>query len=187
MAFPKVTVVDSGPTAVLLLVELNRFHRRQFLVGQDSANSAPPFVTQVKARIQGVQEAFGWLMPKPVRQAIERGLEVKRQGDWFFYPATGGFEHRQGLYGTFLNQRLGKEFRPLALYHQREPTRHEVCDWGFPDRPGYIKGEVLHRCGGKFLVRGLVSAPDHAPLLLPDWHVAIRRRSVAGVGNPLGD
>lgn len=189
--YPKVTVVDHGDNAVLLKVEVSKLLRRQFLVGQDSANNAPPFVTQVFNRMATVAEAFDSLVPKAVRQAMEAGLDVKRQGDFFFIPceapSTPGTRCPRCGQGTAqyqwegnLRERLGERFNPRALYYYLTPTRHEVSNLGWGRDQDWA---VVHYQPNLQFVRGVVSAPDHERLRLDTWHKAIRRNSVAGVGD----
>ena len=89
MDFPKVNVVSTSQTALVIEVLTGPYlpYCRHFLVGQDSSVGGQPFITQVPKKVQTVEDAFAFLMPKPVKQAIERGLAVKRQGDWFLCPA----------------------------------------------------------------------------------------------------
>ena len=87
---PRVEVVDRQGNAVLLRIHTTIGYLptwRHFLVGQDSNNQAQPFITQVFRKLQTVEEAFESLMPKAVKKAKAKGLEVKRQGDWFFVPS----------------------------------------------------------------------------------------------------
>lgn len=47
-----------------------------------------PFFTQLPAPASSVAEAYNLLMPAEVRQAIDQGVEVMRQGEFFFIRAS---------------------------------------------------------------------------------------------------
>jgi len=177
--YPRVEILDQGPTAVLLRVTTAYGYPhwcRHFLVGQDSNNPADPFVTQVFKAITTVPEAFDSLVPKVVREAMARALNVKRQGDWFFIPSAAPqgpscepdlkkrveFPPRSG--------EPGPVFDPKVLYDGWEPTRHRVRDFGD------IRGCIVYRANSRHYVKGVVVAPDHPWCPLEDWHMAVRRR-----------
>jgi len=153
-------------------------HKITVLIGVDSPMTLP-FVTQVSSRLDTVAAAFDSLMPKTVRRAVEAGVDVRRQGDWFFVPLD--FIAPNCLAATIQKSwdpafaRLGERpfLKPHFLYSGywcTIETRHSAS-------------EVRHRCNGRPLVRGTVSAPDHEELFLDDWHVGIRRLEVKhGVG-----
>jgi hypothetical protein len=44
------------------------------------------FVSQLSEPVGTVEEAFESLKPQSVKKAIKKGLDVKRQGEWFFVP-----------------------------------------------------------------------------------------------------
>ena len=44
------------------------------------------FVAQLSEPAQTVEQAFESLKPEAVKQAMSKGLDVKRQGEWFFIP-----------------------------------------------------------------------------------------------------
>ena len=178
VTYPVVTVVDRDRATLLLQVDTSLWVRRRFLVGQDSTYLAPPFVTQVFNRTQTVQEGFDSLMPKAVREAIGQGLDVKRQGDWFFVPCPRPPAKPPGLmWAAYLKERLGDAFDPKVLYSNQTPTRHRVQGYSFYGYPGYLAGEVVYRVDSRHAVRGIVQAPDHPDLRLDEWHRAIRQRS----------
>jgi hypothetical protein len=47
-----------------------------------------PFFTQLPGPANTVHEAYELLMPESVKQALQEGREVKRQGEFFFIPLT---------------------------------------------------------------------------------------------------
>ena len=176
---PRVEVVDRQGNAILLRVHtLNGYLPtwRHFLVGQDSNNMAQPFITQVFRKLQTVEEAFESLMPKAVKEAKAKGLEVKRQGDWFFIPSRppqGPSCHLKPIEQAKADGRPVPQFQFGALYGANfwePPTRHTVRPW-FSIQDGT---QIVYRVHGPHYVRGAVDAPDHETLFLEDWHVAHR-------------
>ena len=190
IAAPTVEVVDQKGNAILLRVNTTSGYLpiyRHFLVGQDSNLTTIPFVTQVHKYITTVPEAFDSLMPKLVKEAVAKGLQVKRQGDWFFVPSPapqGPSCHlvwqkdmqdpRRAAWGKEWLDRF--QYGALyAVYFTEAPTRHTVRPW--PDS-GIPEGtQVVYRSNGLHYVRGTIEAPDHERLYLRDWHVAHRAKS----------
>jgi len=60
--------------------------KKRYLTGWDDGHL---FLTQVYSTCMSVQEAIDRLTPKKVREAIEQGREVKRQGDLWFVKIQG--------------------------------------------------------------------------------------------------
>ena len=127
-----------------------------------------PYAIPVNRRLSTVKEAFDWLMPNLVRKAIEQGLDVKRQGDWFFFPADKppkvcdyGSQH----YGivTF------KLYENHQLNYGGVQTRHVGEQ--------VVYKHMLRLAYPAPFVRGDVTAPDHPTLHLGDWHIGVRTRS----------
>src|SRR5262249_7796591 len=63
------------------------------------------FVSQLYRRVRSVADAFASLNPREVVAAEEAGLEVKRQGEWFFIPVgtpkAAGFRVKDFLRGGY--------------------------------------------------------------------------------------
>jgi len=141
-----------------------------FLLGMDDGH---PFVRPVKRRETTVQDALDSLVPNKVREAFMLGLDVKRQGDWYFIPVkkapnlNGGYGPHVPLSAPAL--RGGALYRGVALVYG-EQTRHTG---GL-----VVYQSVLGLPYPAPFVRGVVKAPDHPPLRLNGWHVAIRQRRV---------
>lgn len=135
-----------------------------FLIGMDDGH---PFVRPVRRRETTVQNALDWLVPNKVREAFTLGLDVKRQGDWYFIPVKNA-PKLNGGYGPYVSGlRGGKLYRGAALVYG-EQTRHtgELV----------VYQSVLGLPYPAPFVRGVVKAPDHSPLCLNGWHMAIRQR-----------
>lgn len=155
--------------AMLISLRLSETARSYFLLGVDGGS---PFVVQVSRRPQTVDEAFQWLMPKKVKEAVIQGLDVKRQGDWFFIPTSREPRlHNAGINVPWSSPGLkaNKLYRGAALVYNCAQTRH---------RGGLVVYmSVLGLPCVAPLVKGNVKAPDHEPLPLDGWHIGIRNRS----------
>jgi hypothetical protein len=95
------TVLENGPesdhnlgsgvtrhfTGALLLEN----HGHKFLMDIDRQeikyNLFNVFFVEVKKHVKTIEEAYDSMMPDEVKQAIRNGIEVKRQGEWFFIDA----------------------------------------------------------------------------------------------------
>lgn len=160
-------ILDVEERAMLVLVPVrDDGYMIKVLIGVDSPMTLP-FVTQVKKGVATVSEAFDSLVPIAVKRAIEAGLDVKRQGDWYFIPSA-----KTPSAGSFVpyrpwGQRETRTLKDGVLYSGWESsieTRHAAT-------------HVLHRPNGRPFVKGTVIAPNHPDLDLGDhWHLAIRRK-----------
>ncbi len=170
-----------GPTAFLVRITAG-LAGTNILVGVDDEH---PFGTPVPRRITTVEEAFEWLMPKRVRDSIELGLVVKRQGDWFFFPTDReplvsdypSHERYDRVRGSGPRMYLRKAYQWALLVHNGMQTRHRAEEVVYHSFLG-LNGQAPR-------VRGEVTAPDHPSLRLPTWHVGVRRRTLAGAGGML--
>lgn len=160
-----VEVLDVDGQIMLITIRVSGVWSN-FLIGVDDGH---PFVRPVKRKETTVQDALDWLVPKKVREAFMLGLDVKRQGDWYFIPTDK--EPRMHKYGSLVlfsapGLDSNKLYRGAALVYG-EQTRH-------------IGGLVVYQSVlGPYpapFVRGIVKAPDHLPLRLNGWHMAIRQR-----------
>ena len=158
-------VIDAQGQAIL--IELKVYCASRWLLGVDEGT---PYVVPVVLRVQSVNEAFDWLMPKKVKEAAAQGLDVKRQGDWFFIPHTR--EPNLNEWDDHLYYRLYIRNHLYRLFH--------LCYTGYETR--HRASEVVYNCIFGMpcevpVVRGRVTAPDHKTLRLEGWHLAIRNRS----------
>ena len=165
-----IEVLDVGDSGMLVCVTVA--YGSHSLIGMDDGH---PFVTGVTRRSTTVKEAFDWLVPKKVKEAQVLGLDVKRQGDWFFIPydrpvrETRARQVRAQIWRGTL--RYGLE--PKVVYADgplfqaySPPTRHIGARVIYRNYPAYL------------LVKGVVTAPDHPPLHLGSWHQAVRTRGL---------
>ena len=161
-------ILDRGATAFLLRVTVGH-GSLNFVVGRDGG---APFVTAVSKAATTLEDAFRWMMPKAVQHAVDAGIDVKRQGDWFFVPLGREPRPDRADYQPQPNRPLATEGpRSHRLYR----TRHVgdcVAYLSILEAPGYVSP----------VVKGTVTAPDHPPLTLEDWHVGMRRRALRNDG-----
>lgn len=166
-------VLDVADQALLLKATVS-WNSSHFLIGIDDGHS---FVTLVVRRCTTVQDAFDWLVPNKVREAMILGLDVKRQGDWFFIPSEKPPRiHPHGDEMRWLSPSLRKNalYRGVPLAYRFEQTRHTG---------GLVVYQSVQRLPYPApLVKGNVKAPGHPTLHLNTWHIGIRRRST-GAGN----
>ncbi len=164
-----IEVKDARPGAMLITIRLGntKASLSQFLLGMDSRR---PYAVRVGLRCQTINEALDWLVPKMVKTAIAQGLDVRRQGDWFFIPTS-----RKPVLYKDGNNYSARPYKTNALYkgaflvYSYAQTRH---------RGGLVVYQsVLGLPCVAPLVKGKVKAPDHKPLFLPSWHIGIRNRS----------
>jgi len=173
----RLEVVDVMDQALLLRVSVNKNYSH-LLIGMDDGH---PFVTPVVRRLTTVQDAFDWLVPNMVRNAFALGLDVKRQGDWFFIPTDKEpLVHKHGSDMRWARPTLKTNvlYRgPFLAYGAQ--TRH---------RGGLVVYQTVS--GSPYVipfVKGNVKAPDHPTLHLSRWHIGVRTRSTpAGSSNGPG-
>lgn len=170
----RMEVKDMSDSALLLEVEIKPSLIRRFIVGQDSPFAAP-FVTQVPRRMETLKDAFSFIMPKDVKKAIEAGLDVKRQGDWFFVPTDT--EPKTASFSRDPHPVWHFEKRQVIMMDERQPEPGVLYDHVYRLRETrHRANEVVLRANGRHYVRGTVQAPDHEDLDLGDqWHIAIKR------------
>lgn len=156
--------------AMLITIRVSESGPARFLLGVDGRH---PYVIQVGLRVQTVKEAFDWLIPKMVKEAIARGLDVKRQGDWFFIPtdkkpriAGAPFDGNDYSVRPYRTNTL---YKGIRLVYSGALTRHKGSQV-------YYHSVLGLPCPAP-LVKGKITAPDHPTVILNDWHLGVRNRS----------
>lgn len=167
----KLEILDVGEDALLARFG-SEVGTQHFIFGKDG-NLGQPFMTQVGRKVRTLIDAFDSLMPKIVKEAIAQGLDVKRQGDWFFIPTKEPVckkSYAAKWYWNLEGRRIDTGLRPDVLY----------TDWRFDETRHTVRGEIIFRSTGRHYVRGTVDAPDHPSLSLglQRWHLAVRRNSL---------
>ena len=164
-----IEVKDARYQAMLITIRLGNVKASlsQFLLGMDSGR---PYAVQVGLCCQTTNEALSWLVPKMVKSAIAQGLDVKRQGDWFFIPHNRepNLNMRDDLllYGLYKRNLL---CRNSHLIYNGAATRHRATLVVYNSVNGLP-------CEAP-IVKGKVRAPDHDTLVFDQWHLAVRNRS----------
>lgn len=98
-----VYVLETDPQERIALVEMRKYGDMygagmwHYLVGVDGAL----FIAQISKNIDTLAESLESLKPAEVKRAEEAGLNVERQGDWYFVPLDrvprGMVEQNQSL------------------------------------------------------------------------------------------
>ena len=114
-----------------------------------------PFMTEIPRACKTVKAAYESLIPKEVKDAIKKGLDVKRQGEWFLIPVKG--IHKADLTPKEDIRWLGK-YRPLTL--QAGPNRPNKAQFGIKIK-NLVKGKFEH------------SGREHKTIVLKVWHKAV--------------
>lgn len=164
----KIELKSVGDQAMLILIRVSG-PPSQFLLGRDGQN---PYTVQVPCRLNTVIEALDWLMPRLVREAVAQGLDVKRQGDWYFIPRDKPpvpTSYCGNVYGSSPGLKTNLLYRGVPLVFNSTQTRHTG---GL-----VIYQTILGVNGPAPMVKGNVKAPDHPTLHLGDWHTGVRNRS----------
>ncbi len=154
-----------------------------------------PFLVQLPHAVASVAEAYIALKPKQVAAAESKGLDVKRQGEWFFIPAKAPKLPSRKLTADAAILLLAAR---VADYEVERITRETGIQFPKSIKAKMKKGEQLLaqtprqgqlRAGqnrpntvetyvvvdGVNYVRGRVShtGREHADLILETWHVAV--------------
>lgn len=121
-----------------------------------------PFLVQLQVEASTIADAYESLKPQAVKDAEAKGLEVKRQGEWFFIPVKGKFEPRKAA----PNRWDKREFEPLTLRagQNRPNTVSKYADDGNGGQ--VVTGYVEH------------SGREHAKLMLDGWFRPVPNTSV---------
>ncbi len=142
---------------------------RRFLCGADESRL---FIAQVRQG-ETVPEAHAALKPEEVVDAEEKAPGVvRRQGEWFFLPAS--FEDEE-------------QIRAYAATHPRALEREAAIGRGGTPHvaDSVVRVDRRERRGGRELrlpevyAVGWVRHPDHAALHLERWHKAVHNAEVA--------
>lgn len=135
------------------------------------------FVSQLPKLVKTVEQAFQILKPKAVVQAEKEGLEVKRQGEWFFIPT--GIKGYSGL-ADFFQLTSITAAKKLAIMQvlprQSEQSNRHVChQFKHENEPTLAFGSVRHWFAGSDQVTG-----QHRTLRLgEEWHECHKNTEIA--------
>ena len=151
----------------MVLIEITKFGDMygaglwHYLLGEDNGH---PWIAHIPKTIGTVAEAVQYLKPAAVKRAENNGLEVKRQGDWFFIPvrrphhSASPDDWQHGLDGD---------------HHPGEMLATK-SEWAVisPDS-GSVKLPA-----GTIYVRGRLDHSQHNSLFLDGWHKAVRNKAI---------
>jgi hypothetical protein len=151
-----------------------------------------PFLVKLPRKVASIAEAYESLKPKQVLAAEKRGIEVLRQGEWFFIKAKAPklkklSKHEQALailgtgslYGTaseFFTKQYGKKTLKKLLAqakHVADSMPRAMTLQAGPNRPNRAELGLIQN--GISYVTGKVShtGREHADLHLDGWYVAV--------------
>jgi hypothetical protein len=134
-----------------------------------------PFLVKLPDHVNTIEAAYDMLKPQEVKDAEARGLQVVRQGEWFFIPVESD--------------------RAQFLERMREHVKSLTLSAG-PNRPNYARGLQLYKnevvksreewwtdsdrveevqANSQYFVSGVVShsGREHADLKLDSWYRAV--------------
>jgi hypothetical protein len=120
------------------------------------------FLVELNVDVLNIQNAYESLKPNEVKEAEKQGLEVLRQGEWFFIPVQGEFNAVPSI-GRRLD---GKGFEALELRAGNNRPNYVEKYCLLPDKTHVVTGLVTH------------SGREHKELNLKGWYKAIPNTSI---------
>ncbi len=119
------------------------------------------FLVELKVNALTIAGAYEGLKPVEVVEAERKGLEVKRQGEWFFIPVKKTFKP------VMRGRRDGSKSEPMPLDLQAGENRpNKAALHAVSDGETFVSGKVEH------------SGREHAALILKGWFRAVPNTSV---------
>lgn len=153
-----------------------------------------PFLVQLTKKVSSIAEAYESLKPKAVLDAEKNGVEVKRQGEWFFIktdknPVVKLSEQEKmwsmtSLWHTdkeFFNKAFGVEFVASVLKKAeavRAKLPKQLALKAGDNRPNTVETGIT--IGKVTYVTGTVKheGREHADLRLKGWYIAVPNTSI---------
>ncbi len=132
------------------------------------------FLAQLPRKVTSVADALESLKPPAVLMAEEVGIDVKRQGEFYFIPAS--IQSLRGAVRRTWHHGSSQDFATNYLPHARpgRQERHFATTLRVKDGTLYVKGTVRH------------NAKEHKMLTLgSEWHTVYENtevRSFSGAG-----
>jgi hypothetical protein len=150
-----------------------------------------PFLAQLPKQVSTIKEAYEILKPKQVLEAEKQGLEVLRQGEWFFIPTSKPKIKKltklekmiilgnSASFNEDLIKLLGlnkKELEKQAIELLKEVPKQQNLQVG-NSRPNTVS--LLVQQGEKVFCSGIVkhTGREHADLKLNNWYLAVPNTS----------
>jgi hypothetical protein len=164
----RLRVRDVDRTNQMVLMEVLRRDGTPevLLFGQDERY----FVTGVPTEARSVAHALKHLVPIEVQVERLMGVDVKRQGDWFFIPVTGKTLLKK------LNARPAVPSPSVAIW--RKSRGRQICELNPLGDHGATSCIVLK---SNIFVRGYITHREHHSLYLNEWHRAVQNQAVRKV------
>lgn len=158
-----------------------------------------PFLAEIPGKPKSIAEAYELLKPKAVKDAEKKGLEVLRQGEWFFIKTKAPKLPKlstedilsaltlDGMWGNakdLLIRTIGKDAHKKMVKRAKQvlnvlPRRFTLK--AGENRPNHAQLGVV--VNGETLVSGYVehSGREHAKLVLNGWYKAIPNTAIKSV------
>lgn len=122
------------------------------------------FLVELTTPVKTIAEAYESLKPQEVKDAEAKGLEVKRQGEWFFIPVKG--DHTPVMHVPDWGDNKGKSI-PMPLELRAGQNRpNKVTQHAKVGKDTFVSGRCEH------------SGREHATLMLKGWFKAVPNTSV---------
>jgi hypothetical protein len=164
-------------TGYLLLAQ----RERRLLVGLAQREKeflfGPEYGCLVSPECKNVRDAIDFLKPEVVKQALEEGREVKRQGEWFFVEKP---KLADKLAGLWENEKLYKEsrLRGYVLPHRRGQNVHVAHRGCLYEGNYYATGTIRHHLPSRFYWHGREMGAGHPMLKLEGPWLAVKNMSL---------
>lgn len=124
-----------------------------------------PFLVEIpNNKVKSIKEAYKALMPNQVKRSINAGIQVLRQGEWFFIPTNVTKKQlaNNKVFGSESNTKLSVYQRETLKLQAGSRNRPNHAQTGFIDKGiAYVTGKIEH------------SGREHNDLILKGWYKAI--------------
>ncbi len=131
-----------------------------------------PFLVELQdGSVATIKDAYESLKPVDVKQAESIGVDVKRQGEWFFVPVSNDLIIQKIKNALELKRKEFKDRGENAEFIKRWATRGELRAGN--NRPNRVS--IMAEVDGKFYVSGMCehSGREHEPIELKGYYLAI--------------
>lgn len=122
------------------------------------------FLVELTNPSRTIADAYQSLKPQAVIDAEAKGLEVRRQGEWFFIPVKGEFE--VNMHRPQWGNDKGK-LVPIPLDLRAGENRpNKVTQHAIVGKTTYVTGKVSH------------TGREHADMMLKGWYLPVPNTSI---------
>ena len=105
------------------------------------------FFSEVDSRAESIESAYDYMKPESVKEAELKGIEVKRQGEWFFIKTGKTLEVVGSEVETWLREEDRKGFKGIARFeisHGKGRPNTLYKPMGFGELDSLVCGIVSH-------------------------------------------